>query len=127
VGDNAPVLDSIAKREQVLLGPLFAGVELRLFGHAIHPNSRALSLASFQAAVRKSARVIETRLSSFRGKQMLALTPPKHVTVYTSVAVAIIAVIIHYAKIDIPHVRTGFVTLLIGYLVLLAGNVFKGI
>jgi hypothetical protein len=36
--------------------------------HTIQPNSRALSLASFQAAVRKSARVIETLLSSFLGK-----------------------------------------------------------
>jgi hypothetical protein len=58
---------------------------------------------------------------------MLRLTPPKHVTLYTSVAVAIIAVIIHYAKIDIPHVHTGFVILLIAYLVLLAGNVLEGV
>jgi hypothetical protein len=68
VGDSAPVLDPVLKREQLLFGPLFAGVEIRLFRHAIHPNSRALSLASFQAAVRKSARVIETRLFSFLGK-----------------------------------------------------------
>jgi hypothetical protein len=58
---------------------------------------------------------------------MLALTPPKHVTLYISVAIAIIAIIIHYAKIDIPHVHSGFVILLIGYLVLLAGNLLKGL
>jgi phosphatidylglycerophosphate synthase len=57
---------------------------------------------------------------------MLRLSPPKHVTFYTSIAVAILAVIIHYAKIDIPHVHSGFVILLIGYLVLVAGNVFDG-
>ena len=68
VADSAPVLNPVAKREQVVLGPFFASVEIRLFGHVIHPNCRALSLASFQAAVRKSARVIETRLSSFLGK-----------------------------------------------------------
>jgi hypothetical protein len=68
VGDGAPVLDPVAKREQILFGPLFAVVEIRLFGHSIHPNSLALSLASLQAAVRKVASVIETRLSSFRGK-----------------------------------------------------------
>src|SRR3984893_4388964 len=45
-GDCAPVLDPVLKREQLLFGPLFDGVEIRLFGHAIHPNSRALSLAS---------------------------------------------------------------------------------
>jgi hypothetical protein len=42
--------------------------------------------------------------------------------------VAIIAVILHYAHIAIPHVtHSNFVTLLIGYLVLLAGNVLEGV
>jgi hypothetical protein len=58
---------------------------------------------------------------------MLRLSPPKHVTFFISVVLAIIAVIIHYAKIDIPHVHSGFVILLIGYLVLLAGNVLDGV
>jgi len=58
---------------------------------------------------------------------MLELTPPKHVTLYISVAIAIIAVVIHYAKMDIPYVHSGFVILLIGYLVLLAGNLLKGL
>jgi hypothetical protein len=58
---------------------------------------------------------------------MVRLTPPKHVTFFISIAVAIIAVIIHYARIDIPHVHSGFVILLIGYLVLLAGNVLDGV
>jgi hypothetical protein len=62
------VLDPIAKREELFFGPILAAVEIRLFGHVIHPNSLALSLASLQAAVRKSARVMATRLSSFRGK-----------------------------------------------------------
>src|SRR5262249_46714132 len=62
MSDSAPVLDPVAKREQILLRPFFAAVGARLFGHAIHPNSRALSLASLQAAVRKSARLIETHL-----------------------------------------------------------------
>jgi hypothetical protein len=68
MSDSAPVLDPVAKREQILLGPFFAAVGTRLFGHAIHPNSRALSWASLQAAVRKSARLIEVRLSSLLGK-----------------------------------------------------------
>jgi hypothetical protein len=58
---------------------------------------------------------------------MFRLTPPKHVTFFISVAVAIIAVIIHYAHVKIPHVQSGFTILLIGYLVLLAGNVFDGV
>jgi hypothetical protein len=40
--------------------------------------------------------------------------------------VAVIAVIIHYAHLSIPHVHSGFVILLIGYFVLLAGNSFRG-
>ncbi len=47
--------------------------------------------------------------------------------VYISVAVAVIAVIIHYANVAIPYVHSGFVILLIGYLVLLAGNVLEGV
>ena len=38
-----------------------------------------------------------------------------------------IAVIIHYANVPIPYVHSGFVILLIGYLVLLAGNVLEGV
>jgi len=49
MGDTATVLDPVAKRERVHLGPRFAGIELRLFGHAIHPNSRALSFAILHA------------------------------------------------------------------------------
>jgi hypothetical protein len=61
------------------------------------------------------------------GTAMLRLTPPKHVTFFISVAVAIIAVIIHYAHVDLPLVHSGFVILPIGYLVLLAGNVLEGV
>ena len=58
---------------------------------------------------------------------MLRLTPPKHVTFFISIAVALIAVIIHYAHFDIPLVHSGFVILLVGYLLLVAGNVLDGV
>ena len=52
---------------------------------------------------------------------MLGLTPPKQVTFLISVAVALIAVILHYANIPIPNVtQSNFVTLLVAYLVLVA-------
>jgi len=58
---------------------------------------------------------------------MLRLSAPKHVTFYISVAVAVIAVILHYAQIPIPNVtQSNFVTLLLGYVVLVAGNVLEG-
>jgi phosphatidylglycerophosphate synthase len=58
---------------------------------------------------------------------MIQLTPPKHLTFYISVAIAVIALIIHYAHVEIPHVHSGFVILLVGYLVLVAGNVLDGV
>ena len=58
---------------------------------------------------------------------MLRLTPPKQVTLFISVAVAIVAAVIHYGNVSIPYSHSGFTILLIGYLVLLAGNVLDGV
>ncbi len=45
-----------------------------------------------------------------------------------SVILAILAVLVVYAKVAIPVVTgNAFITLLVGYVVLLAGNLFKGI
>jgi hypothetical protein len=41
--------------------------------------------------------------------------------------IALIAVIIHFAHVRIPHVHSGFVILLVGYLVLVGGNVLRGV
>jgi hypothetical protein len=61
-------------------------------------------------------------------KTMFELTPPTQVTFIISVVIAAIAVILHYANIAIPTVtQTNFFTLLIAYLVLLAGNLFEGV
>jgi hypothetical protein len=54
------------------------------------------------------------------------LTSPTKVTFFISVIVAAAAIIIHYANLSIPLVHSGFVILLIGYLVLLAGNLLRG-
>ena len=58
---------------------------------------------------------------------MFQLTPPKQVTFFISVALALVAAIIHYAHLDIPYVHSGFTILFIGYLILLAGNLLKGV
>ena len=56
------------------------------------------------------------------------LTPPTQVTLLISVVLAILAAILHYTGISIPLVGTHtFGTLLVGYLVLLAGNLIEGI
>jgi hypothetical protein len=56
------------------------------------------------------------------------LTPPTQLTLLISVVLAILAVILHYTSISISLVGTHtFGVLLIGYLVLLAGNLIEGI
>jgi len=49
------------------------------------------------------------------------------ITFIISAIVAVIAVVIHYANIAIPHVHSGFVMLLVAYLILVAGNVLGGV
>jgi hypothetical protein len=60
----------------------------------------------------------------------MQLTPPRQLTFYVSVALAIVAVVVRflaYKGMQMPLFPTGgFLILLIGYLVLLAGNLFEG-
>ena len=56
------------------------------------------------------------------------ITPPAQVTLLISVLLAILALIWRFSGVEIPGVGTQpFATLMIGYLVLLAGNLFEGI
>ena len=57
----------------------------------------------------------------------LDLSAPKVITFSIAVAIAAIAAIIHYAHISVPYMHTGFSLLLLGFLVLAAGNVFRGL
>ena len=43
------------------------------------------------------------------------------------VVIALIAAMIHYAHLNVPVVHSGFTLLLIGFLVLAAGNVLRGL
>ena len=60
-------------------------------------------------------------------RTMLRLTPPKQLTFFISVAIAVLAAVIHYVPVSIPFAHSGFTVLLIGYLALLAGNVLDGV
>jgi len=56
------------------------------------------------------------------------LTPPTKLTFILSLILVILALLVRYAHVAIPVVGAHvFETLLIGYLVLLAGNLFRGI
>ena len=57
----------------------------------------------------------------------MELSAPRVITFVISAIVALAAIIIHYAQIAIPHVHSGFVVLLVAYLILAAGNVLSGI
>jgi len=57
----------------------------------------------------------------------LELSAPKVITFVISAIVALAAIVVHYAQIAIPHVHSGFVVLLVAYLILAAGNVLSGI
>ncbi len=58
---------------------------------------------------------------------MLRLTPPKQMTFLISVVLAVIAAVIHYFNIPNPVTQSGFIILLFGYLVLLAGNMLDNV
>ena len=56
---------------------------------------------------------------------LLDLSAPKVITFSVAVVIALIAAIIHYAHLNVPYVHSEF-TLLVGFLVLAAGNVLRG-
>ena len=57
----------------------------------------------------------------------LDLSAPKVITFSVAVVIALITAIIHYAHISVPYVTTGFTILFVGFLILAAGNVFRGL
>jgi len=58
----------------------------------------------------------------------LELSAPKNITFVISVIIAVVAAVIHYAHLNVPYVaHSEFTLLLVGYLVLAAGNVLRGV
>jgi hypothetical protein len=55
------------------------------------------------------------------------ISPPKQVTLLISVLIAIFAALVHWHVIPLPQLHTGFSVLGIGYLLLLAGNLLRGL
>jgi hypothetical protein len=58
---------------------------------------------------------------------VLRLTPPKILTFVVSIALAAIAVAVHYANVPIPYTHSGFTILFAAYAVLLFGNLLEGV
>ena len=62
------------------------------------------------------------------GHMPLELSAPKLITFIVSAVLAVVAVVVRFADIDLPILPThGFAILLLGYLVLAAGNVFRNV
>jgi len=55
------------------------------------------------------------------------LTPPKQLTLIVSLLIAIFACLVNWVHVASPPLHSGFVLLVLAYLVLLAGNVFRDV
>jgi hypothetical protein len=77
--------------------------------------------------------MLESQRSPYRWRERMArtgywLSPPTRLTFALSVILVILALLVHYAHVSIPVVSAHvFETLLIGYVVLLVGNLFRGL
>jgi hypothetical protein len=55
---------------------------------------------------------------------MLDLSAPKVITFIASVVLALVAVVVHYTRIEVPFTHSGFSILLVGYALLLLATCF---
>jgi hypothetical protein len=55
------------------------------------------------------------------------VTPPKQITLLISVLIAILAALVHWNVLPVAQLGSGFSVLGIGYLLLLAGNLLRGL
>ncbi len=62
-----------------------------------------------------------------KGEKHMQLSAPRTITFIISIIIAVVAAVLHYAQIETPFTRTGFTILLVGYLVLVGGNVFRNV
>ena len=66
-------------------------------------------------------------LASKKGDKPMALTPPSQVTFLLAVLLTVFSLLVHYANVAIPIVSGhSYETLLAAFLLLLAGNLFRG-
>ena len=61
------------------------------------------------------------------GKTTMSLTPPSQVTFILAVLLTVLSLLVRYTHVDIPIVSGhSYETLLVAFLLLLAGNLFRG-
>jgi hypothetical protein len=77
--------------------------------------------------LRRYTEVLSPLAGSKGGNMQFELSAPRVITFAISLVLALIAAVTHYAHIELPFSRTGFTLLLVGYLVLAAGNVLRNV
>jgi len=55
------------------------------------------------------------------------ISAPKQVTLLISVLIAVFAALVHWGVLPVAQLHSGFTVLLVGYLLLLAGNLLRGL
>ena len=83
------------------------------------------NVATFR--LRRYTEVLSPLAGSKGGNMQFELSAPRVITFAISLVLALIAAVTHYAHIELPFSRTGFTLLLVGYLVLAAGNVLRNV
>jgi hypothetical protein len=61
------------------------------------------------------------------GGNAMELSAPRTITFIVSVVIALVAAIIHYGHVTVPHLHSGFTLLFVGYLVLAVGNLLRNV
>ena len=85
----------------------------------------AENIATFR--LRRYTEVLSPLAGSKGGNMQFELSAPRTITFAISLVLALIAAVAHYAHIGLPICRSGFTLLLVGYLVLAAGNVLRNV
>ena len=58
----------------------------------------------------------------------MELSAPRTITFIISAVIALIAAVLHYGHVSVPYLaHSGFTLLLVGYLVLAAGNLLRNV
>jgi len=55
------------------------------------------------------------------------ISAPKQITLLISVLIAVLAALVHWNVLPIAQLHSGFTVLGLGYLLLLAGNLLRGL
>jgi hypothetical protein len=63
-----------------------------------------------------------------KGDAMPELSAPRTITFIIAVVIAVVAAVLHYGHVSVPYLaHSGFTLLLVGFLILAAGNLLRNV